>query len=99
MLEEKGINFKELEIAEADWLNLQEKIAQGGKHLAKILAKKCFGKLYEVTEKLHIPVFEEEKLEEITGRCLLWWDIKESLRWLRLCAKKTVARLPLGAAL
>ena len=62
--------------------------------MAKILAKKYSGKLYEVTEKLHIPIFEEEKLEEITGRCFLWRGIKESLRGLRLCAKKTVARLP-----
>ena len=38
---------------------------KGGNHLAKILAKKCSGKLYEVTEQLRIPVFEEEKLEEI----------------------------------
>lgn len=36
---------------------------EGGNHLAKILAKKCSGKLYEVTKKLHIPVFEEEKPE------------------------------------
>lgn len=34
---------------------------KGGNHLAKILAKKCSGKLYEVTEKLRRPVFEEEK--------------------------------------
>ena len=102
---------------------------EGGNHLAKILAKKCSGKLYEVTEKLHIPVFEEEKLEEIKGdilqasqvkeklgkgyrypvighmleldteirgdrSCFLWRGIKESLRGLRLCTKKTVARLP-----
>ena len=39
--------------------------------MAKILAKKCSGRLYEVTEKLHIPVFEEEKLEEIAGSCFL----------------------------
>jgi hypothetical protein len=34
---------------------------RGGNHLAKILAKKCSGKLYEVTEKLRRPVFQEEK--------------------------------------
>lgn len=34
---------------------------RGGNNLAKILAKKCSGKLYEVTEKLRRPVFEEEK--------------------------------------
>ena len=43
---------------------------KGGNHLAKILAKKCSGKLYEVTEQLRIPVFEEEKLEEIKGDIL-----------------------------
>lgn len=35
----------------------------GGDNLAKILAKKCSGKLYEVTEKLNSPVFDEEKLQ------------------------------------
>ncbi len=34
----------------------------GGNHLAKILAKKCSGKLNEVTERLRRPVFEEEKV-------------------------------------
>ena len=34
---------------------------KGGNHLAKILAKKCSGKLYEVTEKLRRPIFEEEE--------------------------------------
>ena len=43
----------------------------GGNHLAKILAKKCSGKLYEVTEKLKRPVFEEEKVEELYGEILL----------------------------
>ena len=38
---------------------------RGGNHLAKILAKKCSGKLYEVTEKLRRPVFEQEKVEEL----------------------------------
>lgn len=37
---------------------------RGGNHLAKILAKKCSGKLYEVTERVRRPVFEEEKVEE-----------------------------------
>lgn len=39
----------------------------GGNHLAKILAKKCSGKLCEVTERLRRPVFEEEKVEELYG--------------------------------
>lgn len=38
---------------------------RGGNHLAKILAKKCSGRLYEVTEKLKRPVFEEERVEEL----------------------------------
>lgn len=43
---------------------------RGGNNLAKILAKKCSGKLYEVTEKLRCPVFEEEKVEEMYGEIL-----------------------------
>lgn len=44
---------------------------RGGNHLAKILAKKCSGKLYEVTEKLKRPVFEEEQIEELYGEILM----------------------------
>ena len=44
---------------------------RGGNHLAKILAKKCSGKLHEVTEKLKRPVFEEEKVEELYGKILM----------------------------
>ena len=44
---------------------------RGGNHLAKILAKKCSGKLNEVTERLRRPVFEEEKVEELYGEILL----------------------------
>ena len=44
---------------------------RGGNHLAKILAKKCSGKLYEVTERLRKPVFEEEKVEELYGEILM----------------------------
>lgn len=44
---------------------------RGGNHLAKILAKKCSGKLYEVTERLKRPVFEEEKVEELYGEILM----------------------------
>lgn len=43
---------------------------RGGNHLAKILAKKCSGKLYDVTEGLRRPVFEEEKVEELYGDIL-----------------------------
>ena len=44
---------------------------RGGNHLAKILAKKCSGKLYEVTERLRRLVFEEEKVEELYGEILM----------------------------
>lgn len=44
---------------------------RGGNHLAKILAKKCSGKLNEVTEKLKRPIFEEEKVEELYGEILM----------------------------
>lgn len=37
---------------------------RGGNNLSKILAKKCSGKLDEVTERLRKPLFEEEKIEE-----------------------------------
>ena len=43
---------------------------KGGNHLAKILAKKCSGKLYEVTERMRLPVFEAEKIEEIKKEML-----------------------------
>lgn len=43
----------------------------GGNHLAKILAKKCGGKLIEVTERLRRPLFEEEKVEELYGEILM----------------------------
>jgi len=42
----------------------------GANSLAKLLAKKCEGKLYEVTSKLKNPLFEEEKAEEILGEVL-----------------------------
>jgi hypothetical protein len=44
---------------------------RGGNHLAKILAKKSSGKLYEVTEKLKRPVFEEAKVEELYEEILM----------------------------
>ena len=43
----------------------------GGNHLAKILAKKCSGRLHEVTERLQRSIFEEEKIEEIKGAILM----------------------------
>ena len=44
---------------------------RGGNHLSKILAKKCSGKLHEVTEKLKRLKFEEEKVEELYGEILM----------------------------
>lgn len=44
---------------------------RGGNHLSKILAKKCSGKLHEVTERRKRPVFEEEKAEELYGDILM----------------------------
>lgn len=44
---------------------------RGGNHLSKLLAKKCSGKLEEVTRKLQSPVFEEEQVEEIWNDILL----------------------------
>lgn len=44
---------------------------RGGNHLAKILAKKCSGKLEEVTKELERPVFEEKKVEELYGEILM----------------------------
>lgn len=37
----------------------------------KDIGKKCSGKLYEVTERLRRPVFEEEKVEELYGQILM----------------------------
>ncbi len=44
---------------------------RGGNHLTKILAKKCSGRLFEVTQRLKKPLFEMEKLEEIHAEILL----------------------------
>lgn len=52
---------------------------RGGNHLAKILAKKCSGKLNEVTDSLKIPVFEEEKLEEIKGEILMAGQVQKKV--------------------
>lgn len=43
---------------------------KGANNLAKLLAKKCEGKLYEVTEKLRRPLFDEEKTEELLVKIL-----------------------------
>jgi hypothetical protein len=44
---------------------------RGGNHLAKILAKKCSGKLDEVTKKLKRPVFQKDVVEELGNDILL----------------------------
>lgn len=44
---------------------------RGGNHLAKILAKKCSGKLEEVTKELAQRIFEETKVEELYGEILM----------------------------
>lgn len=44
---------------------------RGGNYLAKILAKKCSGRLYEVTEKLKRPLFKEEQVEELYREILM----------------------------
>lgn len=56
---------------ETDETWAQELESMGRNHLAKILAKKCSGKLYEVTERLRRPVFEEEKVEELYDEILM----------------------------
>ena len=42
----------------------------GGNNLAKLLAKKCEGKLGEVAERIRKPLFEEEKTEEMLEKIL-----------------------------
>ena len=54
---------------------------RGGNHLAKILAKKCSGKLYEVTECLRRPVFEETKK-----------STEETLKWIEETIQKNYSR-------
>lgn len=44
---------------------------RGANHLAKILVKKCSGRLSEVMERLQKPLFEGESVEEIWDSILL----------------------------
>lgn len=44
---------------------------RGGNHLSKILAKKCSGRLNEVTERMKRPLFEEDRLEAIQNEILM----------------------------
>lgn len=50
---------------------------RGGNNLAKILAKKCSGKLYEVTENIRRPIFEEGKAEPIYEEILMSSKVPE----------------------
>ena len=43
---------------------------RGGNHLAKILARKCSGRLDEVSARLKVPIFEKLKTEEIQREVL-----------------------------
>lgn len=43
---------------------------RGGNHLAKLLAKKCSGRLEEVTEKFKKELFEEQAAAELIGEIL-----------------------------
>ena len=45
--------------------------AVGREPSGKDTGKKCSGKLYEVTERLRRPIFEEEKVEELYGEILM----------------------------
>ena len=50
---------------------------KGGNNLAKILAKKCSGRLNEVASKLKMPVFEQAAADRIEKDILLAGQIKK----------------------
>jgi hypothetical protein len=50
---------------------------KGGNNLAKILAKKCSGKLNEVASKLKMPIFEQAAAEKIENDILMAGQIKK----------------------
>ena len=52
---------------------------KGGNHLAKILAKKCSGKHYQVIEKLKIPTFSETLIDKISEEILSAGQIKQRI--------------------
>lgn len=50
---------------------------KGGNNLAKILAKKCSGKLNEVASKLKMPLFEKTVVEKIEADILMAGQVKK----------------------
>lgn len=52
---------------------------KGGNNLAKILAKKCSGKLNEVASKLKMPLFEETVVEKIEADILMAGKVKKKI--------------------
>lgn len=50
---------------------------KGGNNLAKILAKKCSGKLNEVASKLKMPLFEKTVIEKIEADILMAGQVKK----------------------
>lgn len=52
---------------------------KGGNHLAKILAKKCSGRLNEVAAKVNMPVFEPSVAERIEKDILMAGQIKKKV--------------------
>ncbi len=71
----EGLEYRNMGTMENHvWSVIAKRMKHGHRswnHLAKILAKKCSGKLHEVTERLRKPVFEEEKVEELYGEILM----------------------------
>lgn len=57
---------------------------KGGNNLAKILAKKCSGRLNEVASKLRTPVFEDTVVEQIGGYKNPPDERKEGCQWLHM---------------
>lgn len=52
---------------------------KGGNNLAKILAKKCTGKLNEVAAKMKMPVFEESIVQKIKSDILMPRQVKKKI--------------------
>ena len=52
---------------------------RGGNHLAKILAKKCSGRLNEVADKLKKPAFEYRVVEQIKEQILSAYEANRKI--------------------